>query len=33
LKTDPLEKTNIAAKRPDEVKRLTALQNAHWSAE
>ena len=33
LKTDPLEKTNIAAERPDEVKRLTALQNAQWSAE
>jgi len=30
LKADPLEKTNIADKHPDEVKRLTALQNAEW---
>ena len=30
LKTDPLEHHNLAATRPDEVKRLTALQAAAW---
>lgn len=30
LKSDPLEKTNLAAEHPDEVKRLQALQNAEW---
>lgn len=32
LKTDPLEVTNIAAKHPDEVKRLQEIQKAIWSA-
>ncbi len=31
LKSDPLEKTNIAKENPAEVKRLQALQNAEWS--
>ncbi len=30
LKADPFEKHNLATERPDEVKRLTALQNAEW---
>ncbi len=30
LKADPLETTNLAAKLPDEVKRLQAIQNAGW---
>lgn len=30
LKSDPLEKSNLAAEKPDEVKRLTAIQNAVW---
>jgi uncharacterized sulfatase len=30
LKSDPLEKVNIAAKNPDEVKRLQAIQDAAW---
>lgn len=32
LKADPLERRDIAAKQPDEVKRLTALQAAEWPA-
>ncbi|MDP4625331.1 MAG: sulfatase-like hydrolase/transferase [Akkermansiaceae bacterium] len=31
LKTDPLEKNNLASERPDEVKRLQVLQDAEWS--
>ena len=31
LKTDPLEKKDLAAERADEVKRLTAIQKAAWS--
>ena len=31
LKSDPLEKKDLAADRPDEVKRLTAIQKAAWS--
>lgn len=31
LKTDPLEKHDLAAARPAEVKRLTALQDAAWT--
>jgi arylsulfatase A-like enzyme len=31
LKADPLERKNLAAVRPDEVKRLTALQTAEWA--
>jgi uncharacterized sulfatase len=30
LKSDPLETTNIAAKNPEEVKRLQAIQDAAW---
>lgn len=30
LKTDPLEKTNLAKDHPDEVKRLTAIQDSEW---
>lgn len=30
LKSDPLEKTNIAASKPDEVKRLQAIQESVW---
>lgn len=30
LKSDPLETRNLAAERPDDVKRLRALQNAEW---
>ena len=30
LKADPLEKTNLATQKPDEVKRLMAIQNAEW---
>jgi len=30
LKSDPLEKTNQATQRPDEVSRLRALQDAAW---
>jgi arylsulfatase A-like enzyme len=30
LKIDPLEKTNIAAQHPDEVKRLQAIQKEIW---
>lgn len=30
LKTDPFEKTNLAAERPDEVKRLLEIQNEEW---
>ena len=30
LKTDPLEKTNLAKDKPDVVKRLTDLQNSFW---
>ena len=30
LKADPLEKTNLAKDRPDEVKRLMVLQNTEW---
>lgn len=30
LKSDPLEKTNIAASKPDEVKRLQAIQQSAW---
>lgn len=33
LKTDPLEKTDLASKRPEEVQRLLAIQNAAWRAE
>ena len=32
LKSDPLEKTNIAAERPDEVKRLQAIYGAAYKA-
>lgn len=31
LKSDPLEKKNLAAERGEEVKRLQALQKAEWS--
>ena len=31
LKSDPLEKKDLAADRADEVKRLTAIQKAAWS--
>ncbi len=31
LKSDPLEKHDLAAERPDEVKRLQAIQNEQWS--
>ena len=30
LKSDPLEKSNVAASRADEVKRLQAIQDAEW---
>jgi arylsulfatase A-like enzyme len=30
LKADPLETADLAAKKPDEVKRLEAIQNAAW---
>ena len=30
LKADPFEKTNLAKDRPDEVKRLIAIQDAEW---
>lgn len=30
LKSDPLEKTNLAKQNPDEVKRLMAIQDAEW---
>ena len=30
LKADPLEKTNLAKQKPDEVKRLIAIQDAEW---
>lgn len=30
LKADPFEKTNLAAQKPDEVKRLMAIQDAEW---
>ena len=30
LKTDPLEKQNLAAEKPDVVKRLKALQSSFW---
>ena len=30
LKSDPFEKTNLAKDRPDEVKRLIAIQDAEW---
>lgn len=30
LKTDPFEKTNLATERPDEVKRLMAIQDKEW---
>lgn len=30
LKADPLEKTNVAANRDDEVKRLQEIQNTAW---
>ena len=30
LKSDPREKTNVAASQPDEVKRLQAIQDARW---
>ncbi len=30
LKSDPLEKTNIAIQKPDEVKRLQAIQDRIW---
>lgn len=33
LKSDPLEKTDLAANRPDEVKRLLSIQNAEWKPE
>jgi uncharacterized sulfatase len=32
LKADPFEKTNLAAAKPEEVKRLMEIQNAAWSA-
>ncbi len=31
LKTDPLEKHNLAAEKPEEVSRLKTLQNAAWN--
>jgi uncharacterized sulfatase len=31
LKSDPLEKKDLAAERPEEVKRLMELQKAEWS--
>ena len=31
LKSDPLEKKNLAPERPDDVKRLKAIQSASWS--
>ncbi len=30
LQSDPLEKTNLAANRPDEVKRLRTIQQNNW---
>jgi uncharacterized sulfatase len=30
LKADPLEHTNLAQERPDEVKRLMAIQDKEW---
>jgi arylsulfatase A-like enzyme len=33
LQSDPFEKTNIAANRPDDVKRLQAIQHAMWKPE
>jgi uncharacterized sulfatase len=30
LKSDPFETNNVAAGRPDEVKRLQAIQHAAW---
>lgn len=33
LKSDPLETNDIAEKRPDEVKRLRAIQDAAWKLE
>jgi arylsulfatase A-like enzyme len=30
LKADPYEKTNLAAERPEEVKRLIAIQDKEW---
>ena len=31
LKSDPLEKIDLATQRPEEVSKLTALQNAGWT--
>lgn len=31
LKADPLEKTSLAAQRPDEVTRLRAIQDVQWN--
>jgi uncharacterized sulfatase len=33
LQSDPFEKNNIAASRPDEVKRLQAIQKSMWTPE
>lgn len=30
LKTDPLEKTNLTKDRPEDVKRLMAIQDKAW---
>ena len=32
LKSDPLEKTNLAAKQPEEVQRLQAIQQRAWDS-
>jgi hypothetical protein len=31
LKSDPLEKGDLAAEKPEEVSRLKEIQNAAWS--
>jgi uncharacterized sulfatase len=32
LKSDPLEKTNLAAEKPEEVQRLQAIQQRAWDS-
>lgn len=33
LRSDPMERTDLAVDRPEEVRRLLAIQNAAWKAE